>query len=174
MRHRKSGRKLSRKTGPRRALIRSIVRNLLLAKPDEKAGHLERIVTTPAKAKEARRLAERVITLGKRGDLAARRRAMHLLGDRQAVTKVFAEIGPRYAQRPGGYTRILHWHKRRLGDNAPQVIFELVEAEVRAKAERKRPAETAPQPSAPATAAPQADAEPPAQPPAPAENEKAE
>ena len=130
MRHRKQGRKLGRKTGPRRALMRSVVRGLFLANPNDEAGHLERIITSPAKAKEARRLAERVITLGKKGTLAARRRAMELLADRTAVTKVFSEIAPRYIDRPGGYTRILHWHTNRLGDNAPQVLFELVEAEM--------------------------------------------
>ena len=162
MRHRKSGRKLGRKTGPRRALIKSLVRNLFLTTPNEEAGHLERIKTTPAKAKEARGLAERIITLGKRGpgDLAARRRAMVLLGDLPAVTKVFREIAPRYADRPGGYTRILHWHTPRLGDNAPQVIFELVEAEMPPKAEKRRP-EATPQPtSKPADSAADEAAEP--------------
>ena len=149
MRHRKSGRKLGRKTGPRRALVRSLVRNLFLTKANDEAGHFERIITTPAKAKEARGLAERIITLGKRGDFAARRRAMKLLNDRQAVSKVFDVIGPRYVDRPGGYTRILHWHTRRLGDNAPQVLFELVEAEMRAKKKKSTPAAPdAPEPQA--------------------------
>jgi len=140
MRHRKSGRKLGRKTGPRRALVRSLVRNLFLANPNDEAAHMERIITTPAKAREARRLAEKVITLGKRGDIAARRRAMKLLGDRNAVRKVFEVIGPRYVDRPGGYTRILHWYAPRLGDNAPQVLFELVEPEMRAKEKTSAPA----------------------------------
>ena len=158
MRHRKRGRKLGRKTGPRRALIRSVVRNLFLTQPDQEAGHLERIITTPAKAKEARPLAERIITLGKRGlrdihdggtGLAARRRATQLLGDRRAVTKLFREIAPRYMERPGGYTRILHWHTRRLGDNAPQVLFELVEAEMKPRDDRKRGPAPKPRPQQP-------------------------
>ncbi len=153
MRHRKSGRKLGRKTGPRRALVRSLVRNLFLANPNDEAGHMERIITTPAKAREARRLAERVITLGKRGDFAARRRAMKILADRDAVRKVFEVIGPRYVDRPGGYTRILHWHTHRLGDNAPQVLFELVEAEMRVKEKTSAPA-------APKAPEPQASEEP--------------
>lgn len=158
MRHRKSGRKLGRKTGPRRALMRSLVRNLFLMTPKEDAGHLERVITTPAKAKEARKLAERIITLGKRGDLAARRRAMVLLGDRPAVAKVFKEIAPRYADRPGGYTRILHWHTPRLGDDAPQVLFELVEAEMQPKEEKKpaAPKAASQSPAAPAVTEPEA------------------
>lgn len=151
MRHRKSGRKLGRKTGPRRALMKTLVRGLFLVEPTEDCGHLERIITTPAKAKEARKLAEKLITLGKKGDLAARRRAMSLVGDKKVVKKLFETIAPRYADRPGGYTRILHWHKHRLGDNAPQVLFELVEAEM--PESKKKSAPAAPQ-AAPAAEEP--------------------
>ena len=124
MRHRKSNRKLGRRSGPRKALMRSLVAGLFLATPTEE--HAERIQTTPEKAKEARRLAERLITLGKRGTLAARRRALEILPHKRAVRKLFGEIAPRYAERPGGYTRILHLGTRRVGDDAPQVLFELV------------------------------------------------
>jgi len=124
MRHRKSNRKLGRRSGPRKALLRSLVAGLFLATPTE--DHAERIQTTPEKAKEARRLAERLVTLGKRGTLAARRRALAILPHKRAVRKLFEEIAPRYAERPGGYTRILHLGTRRVGDDAAQVIFELV------------------------------------------------
>ncbi len=124
MRHRKSNRKLGRRSAPRRALLRSLVSGLFLAQPT--ADHAERIQTTPEKAKEARRLAERLITLGKRGTLAARRRALELLPHKQAVRKLFAEIAPRYTNRQGGYTRILRLGRHRVGDAASQCIFELV------------------------------------------------
>ncbi len=124
MRHRKTNRKLGRRSGPRRALLRGLVTSLFLAEPTE--DHAERIQTTPEKAKEARRLAEKLITLGKKGTLAARRRALELLPNKRAVRKLFRDIAPRYIDRPGGYTRILRLGRRRVGDDAPQVIFELV------------------------------------------------
>jgi large subunit ribosomal protein L17 len=95
-----------------------------------------RITTTPAKAKEARPFAEKLITLAKKGDLAARRRAFDLLHNKSIVTSLFNEIGPRYANRAGGYTRILHLAKTRVGDSAPQAIFELVE-EAKGGSEKK-------------------------------------
>ena len=125
MRHRNANRKLGRRSAPRRALFRSLVAGLILA--ESKDGHAERIQTTPEKAKEARRLAERLITLGKKNTLAARRRALELLPNKRAVRKVFTDIAPRYADRQGGYTRILKLGKVRVGDAAAQVIFELVE-----------------------------------------------
>jgi large subunit ribosomal protein L17 len=85
----------------------------------------ERVVTTVPKAKEARRVAERVITFAKRGDLHARRQAARVVRDNEVLQKLFEEIGPRYAERPGGYTRILKTGFRR-GDNAPMSILELV------------------------------------------------
>jgi large subunit ribosomal protein L17 len=124
MRHRKSNRKLGRRKGARRALLRSLVIGLFSAKPTDE--HAERIVTTPPKAKEVRRFAEKLITLGKKGTLAARRRALELLPNRQVVRRLFEEIAPRYADRSGGYTRILRLGTRRVGDDAPQVILELV------------------------------------------------
>jgi large subunit ribosomal protein L17 len=88
----------------------------------------ERISTTEAKAKAVRPLAERLITFAKRGDLAARREVLKVIPDRDVVAKLFHEIAPRYAERPGGYTRILKLGQRR-GDGAPMARIELVEAE---------------------------------------------
>ena len=154
MRHRKSGRKLSRTTAHRNALLRNLVISLILVEPDSNAGTYERIVTTRPKAKEARRLAEKVITLGKKGTLAARRRALALLDDKRAVRKVFQVLAARYAGRPGGYTRILGFPRRRVGDNATQVIFELVEPAAGA-AEAERPEVAAP--AAPETSPPESE-----------------
>ena len=86
----------------------------------------ERIETTTAKAKELRPFAERLITLGKRGDLHARRLAGRLIADRQVLGKLFDDIGPRFAERPGGYTRILKLGTRR-GDAAEMALIELVD-----------------------------------------------
>jgi large subunit ribosomal protein L17 len=88
----------------------------------------EKITTTDARAKELRKVVDRMITLGKRGDLHARRQAIKVIRDRKVVGKLFEQIGPRYKDRPGGYTRIIKLGNR-LGDNAPQVIIELVEEE---------------------------------------------
>ena len=126
MRHRNSNRKLGRRSAPRRALLRSLVIGLIMAEPTE--DHAERIQTTPEKAKEARRLAERLVTLGKKNTLASRRRALELLPHKKAVRKLFADIAPRYTERQGGYTRILRLGKVRVGDAASQVIFEFVQA----------------------------------------------
>ncbi len=124
MRHRKPLKKLGRRSAHRRSTLRHLVIGLFLTEPT--ATHAERIVTTPAKAKAARPFAEKLITLGKKGTLAARRRALKLLPNKRAVKKLFDEIAPRYTDRPGGYTRILRLGTRRVGDDAPQVIFELV------------------------------------------------
>jgi large subunit ribosomal protein L17 len=87
----------------------------------------DRITTTEAKAKRLRPLAERLITFAKRGNLHARRRVMTVIRDKDVVHKLFADIGPKYAERPGGYTRIVKIGPRK-GDNAPMVVIELVEA----------------------------------------------
>src|SRR6266568_6015187 len=87
----------------------------------------DRITTTEAKAKRLRPLAERLITFAKRGDLHARRQVMTVVRDKDVVHKLFAEIGPKFAQRPGGYTRIVKVGPRK-GDNAPMAVIELVEA----------------------------------------------
>ncbi len=116
MRHKVAGRKLGRDTGHRRALYRNLVTDLL---------DYERITTTEAKAKEVRGLAEKMITLGKEGGLNPRRRALSFIIDKKVVEKVFTELAPRYAERPGGYTRITKLGPR-LGDGAPMVQLELV------------------------------------------------
>jgi large subunit ribosomal protein L17 len=118
MRHRHKGRKLNRTWSHKKALLRNMVTTFL---------DLERIETTDAKAKEVRSLAERLITLGKRGsdDLAARRQALKVIRDKKVVAKLFDELGPRYAERPGGYTRIIKVDERR-GDGAQLSIIQLV------------------------------------------------
>jgi large subunit ribosomal protein L17 len=116
MAHQVDGRKLGRPTDHRLALFRNQVTDLL---------RYERIVTTEAKAKEVRGLAERMITLAKRGDLASRRRALAFIYDKKVVRKLFDELGPRYASRPGGYTRITKVGRRQ-GDGAHLVLLELV------------------------------------------------
>jgi len=88
----------------------------------------EQIETTDAKAKEVRRMAERMITLGKRGDLHARRLAMRVVRTREVATKLFDELAPRYQARAGGYTRVLK-SRRRVGDAAPMSLIELVDRE---------------------------------------------
>lgn len=118
MAHRIAGRKLGRPTDHRLALFRNLVTDLL---------RYEKIITTEAKAKEVRGLAEKVITWGKRGDLHARRQALRFVYDKSIVAKVFDELAPRFAERPGGYTRIVKL-ERRQGDGAPMAQLELVEA----------------------------------------------
>ncbi|HUT97350.1 MAG TPA: 50S ribosomal protein L17 [Dehalococcoidales bacterium] len=117
MRHKVAGRQLGRDSAHRKALYRNLVTDLL---------NYEKITTTEAKAKEVRSLAERMITLGKDGKLAARRRALAFILDEKVADKVFANLAPRYAERPGGYTRIIKIGPR-LGDGAPMVKLELVE-----------------------------------------------
>jgi len=117
MRHRKQRGKLERPAGHRKALVRNQVTSLL--------AH-ELIETTDAKAKVLRRMADRMITLGKRGTLHARRRALSVIRDRDVTAKVFDELAARYAARPGGYTRVLKT-RQRLGDAAPMSIVELVD-----------------------------------------------
>jgi large subunit ribosomal protein L17 len=116
MRHKLAGRQLSRPTAHRWALYRNQVTSLL--------AH-EKITTTEAKAKEVRSLAEKMITLGKDGSLASRREALAFITDEKVVDKLFAEIAPGYADRNGGYTRLLKLGPR-TGDNAPMVQIELV------------------------------------------------
>lgn len=120
MRHRNSGRKLSRKTEHRRALLRNLVTSLILE---------ERIQTTVAKAKAARIVAERIITLGKRGDLHSRRQAASYLMTAAALKKLFEDVGKRFGQRAGGYTRIVNMGWRQ-GDGADLAVLELVGTQV--------------------------------------------
>lgn len=109
-------RKLGRPADQRRAMMRSLVTSFL---------EHERITTTETRAKEARVLADHMITLGKRGDLHARRQAAAFLRDKKVVKKLFDSIGPRYADRQGGYTRMIRTAPRQ-GDAAPMAILELV------------------------------------------------
>lgn len=129
MRHRKTGRKLGRNTSHRKAMMRNMVTSLF---------QHDRIKTTDARAKELRKIAEKLVTLAKRGDLHARRLALQVVRDKKVVAKLFEEIAPRYASRPGGYTRIVKLGQR-AGDNASLSIIELVEEEFTAKPKKKAP-----------------------------------
>ncbi len=127
MRHLKAGRKFGRTSVHRKALFRNLVGALI---------ERERISTTLAKAKELRGKVERTITLGKKGTLHARRQAFKLAPQKEAVQKVFGTLAGRYANRPGGYTRIIKIGPRR-GDNAPMVFIELVDREGETPAPKK-------------------------------------
>lgn len=116
MRHQKSGRKLGRTSSHRSAMFRNMVTSLF---------EHERIVTTKEKAKELRPIAEKMITLGKRGDLHARRQALSFIQSKDVVQKLFTEISEQFADRKGGYTRIIQTGVRK-GDNASMAIIELV------------------------------------------------
>jgi large subunit ribosomal protein L17 len=117
MRHRVAGRHLGRDTAHRTSLYRNLVTDLL---------RNERITTTEAKAKEIRPMAERIITLGRRGDLHARRQAMRFVYDVKVVKKLFDDLGPRMRERPGGYLRITGIEPRK-GDGARMASIELVD-----------------------------------------------
>ena len=117
MRHRKAGRHLGRDSAHRKALYRNLVTDLL---------RYERITTTDAKAREIRPIAEKMITLGRRGDLHARRQALSYIYDRYVVEKVFEDIAPRMADRPGGYLRITRLEPRK-GDGARMAVIETVD-----------------------------------------------
>ena len=116
MRHKIAGRKMDRPSGHRKAMYRNLVTDLL--------GY-EHIVTTEAKAEEAQSLAEKMITLGKKGGLHSRRQALSFIFDITVTEKVFKELAPRYAERHGGYTRIIKLGPR-LGDGAAMVRLELI------------------------------------------------
>ena len=118
MRHLKQGRKLGRTTAHRKALLRNLATALL---------EHERIVTTEPKAKELRRVADKLVTLGKRGDLHARRQALQVVRSNAVVRKLFNDIAPRFAERQGGYTRVLRLGYRP-GDAAAMAVIELVDA----------------------------------------------
>ena len=117
MRHRRSGRKLGRDAAHRRALHANLAAALI---------EHGRIKTTAAKAKEVRPIAEQMITLGRRGDLAARRQALAYLRSQEVVHRLFADVGPRFADRPGGYSRIVKLGPRQ-GDAAEMAYLELVD-----------------------------------------------
>lgn len=116
MRHRKMGRKLGRTTSHRKAMFRNMVTSLFKE---------EKVMTTDSRAKELRSIAEQMITLGKRGDLHARRQAGSFIRDRKVTKKLFDEISPRYGERAGGYVRIVKIGNRH-GDNAPVSVIELI------------------------------------------------
>jgi len=137
MRHAIDHRKLGRKPAHRKALLRNLMNALV---------HAERIETTVPKAKELRRLADRLITLGKRATLHSRRRVFSLLTDKAATDKVFATLAGRFAGREGGYTRILRTGHR-VGDGAPMAIIEYLpveEKKVGTKGKKKAAAKKAP------------------------------
>ncbi len=116
MRHRKAGRRLGRTTSHREAMVRNMVTSVF---------EHERIVTTTPKAKEVRKVVDKMITLAKRGDLHAKRQALSFIRSRDIVAKLFDEISEQFADRNGGYTRIIQTGQRR-GDAAPMAILELV------------------------------------------------
>lgn len=123
MRHKMGNRKLNRTASHRKALFANMATSLLKH---------EQIVTTLPKAKELRRVADRLITLGKRGDLHARRQALSALREEAVVRKLFEVLGPRYQERKGGYTRVLKAGFRH-GDMAPMAVIELVDRDPEAK-----------------------------------------
>jgi large subunit ribosomal protein L17 len=130
MRHQLSGRQLSRNSSHRHALMRNLAAALL---------RHESIRTTVPKAKELRRVVEPIITLGKKDSQHARARAFSILRDRALVEKLFADVGPRFAARAGGYTRILKMEER-AGDSAPMALMQLVEGAAKAEAPAAKPA----------------------------------
>ena len=130
MRHRRTVPKLGRIAPHRDAMLRGLVTDFL---------RVERVRTTQAKAKALRPLAERMITLGKRETLHARRQAARVIRDPEVVRKLFSDLAPRYAERPGGYTRIVKLPARS-GDNAAMAMIELVEAEIAPKKASKKTA----------------------------------
>ena len=140
MRHRKQGRKLNRTQSHRKAMFMNMSVSLLTH---------EQIVTTLPKAKELRSVVDKLITLGKRGDLHARRQAASQLQDNETVKKLFSTLAERYAERPGGYTRVLKAGFRH-GDNAPMAVIELVDRDVDAKGKADRERMEAEEADAPA------------------------
>lgn len=164
MRHRLAGRRLGRNASHRLAMKRNMALALF---------RHERIITTLAKAKELRSFVEKLITLAKKGDLHSRRRAVAILGpirnaevkppekddeegdSRPIVAKLFGELGPRYKDRPGGYTRVIKRSERRLGDGGPTAFLELVKAdEPLHRARKAKEVPPAPRVSEPAPPAP--------------------
>jgi large subunit ribosomal protein L17 len=148
MRHLKAGRKLNRSGAHRKALFRNLVTSLI---------EHEHVRTTDAKAKELRRVADRMVTLGKRGTLHARRQALAYIRSETVVKKLFDEVAGRFRERPGGYTRVVKLGHRH-GDAAPMSIIELTDRGEAAKAEaekkRERRARRAEKKAAPPAGAP--------------------
>ncbi|MDZ7760972.1 MAG: 50S ribosomal protein L17 [Desulfovermiculus sp.] len=115
MRHRKSGRKLGRTWEHRKAMVKNMARSLV---------EHERIQTTEAKAKELRKMADRLVSMGLEDTVHARRKAYRVLGNRTLVHKLFSDIAPRFSDTPGGYTRLIKTSQPRRGDSAPLAIIE--------------------------------------------------
>ena len=168
MRHRVAHRKLNRSSAHRLALRRSLVLNLI---------EHESIITTLPKAKEVKPFAEKLVTLAKNDTLAARRRAISLLTERRIVdedaeqktviNKLFKVLGPRFANRPGGYTRIVRLAGRRLGDGSPKAILQFVDQALASTGVRRRktakaaPAkDSSPEPDSQSSRSPQSDSSP--------------
>jgi large subunit ribosomal protein L17 len=128
VRHHRDHRKLGRDSAHRRAMLRNLVTSLL---------EHEEVRTTTAKAKEVRRVAERMITLGKRGTLDARRQALRTIRARSVAAKVFGDLAARFRGRAGGYTRIVKLGVRRNGDNAEQALIQLVDRKAAGEAARE-------------------------------------
>ena len=128
MRHRSGHRKLNRTASHRKALFANMAASLIKH---------EQITTTLPKAKELRRVVDKLVTLGKKGDLHARRLAISRLQDEEMVRKLFETIGPRYKDRNGGYTRVLKAGFR-FGDSAPMAVIEFVDRDVEAKGQEDR------------------------------------
>jgi large subunit ribosomal protein L17 len=128
MRHLNQGRKLGRTTAHRRAMLRNLVTSFL-----EK----ERVVTTVAKAKEARPLAEKMITLAKKNTLHTRRQALAFVTKESVVRKLFNKLGPRFSERPGGYTRIIKTGPRK-GDGADMAVLEMIGTEFKLKEKKTK------------------------------------
>ena len=126
MRHNVKGRQFGRTANQRKALLRSLAIAVI---------EHERIETTVAKAKEARRIVEKLVTLSKTDNVHNRRQAFATLRNKEAVSKLFETLGPRFAERPGGYCRVLKLAKPRLGDAAPRAIIEFVERTIEVKVE---------------------------------------
>ena len=133
MRHRKSGRKLNRTSSHRKAMFMNMAQALIKH---------EQIITTLPKAKELRAVTDKLITLGKKGGLANRRRALSRLQDEKMVEKLFSELAERYEQRPGGYTRVIRAGFRS-GDAAPMAVIELVERNEEARGQDSGPLQVA-------------------------------
>jgi large subunit ribosomal protein L17 len=133
MRHGKAGSKLGRTSSHRKAMLRNMVTSFL---------KYEKVKTTDVKAKELKKVAEKMITLGKRGDLHARRQALAFVRDPEVVGKLFSELSERYRQRTGGYTRIIKMGYR-TGDNAPLSSIEFIDT-VQKKKPKKKAAPAAP------------------------------
>ena len=129
MRHRKSGRKLNRTASHRKAMFANMAAALIKH---------EQIITTLPKAKELRPIVEKLITLGKRGDLHARRQAISRIQDKVMVSKLFETLGPRYKERNGGYTRVLKAGFR-YGDSAPMAVIEFVDRDPEARGQDSGP-----------------------------------